>query len=174
MSPLSIQRLRSHRLAVATMVIAAGMVPWIIFLALTLPRHYQASHWNLLWIGFDVALIVLLVLTALAAWRQRLIVAPLLLVTATLLVCDAWFDVVTSFGRATGWVSILTAIGAELPLAAACIWLSREIVLATVQKARLQAGDAALLRNLRELRVLSLETDATPPHYQTPSSDRPH
>jgi hypothetical protein len=45
---------------------------------------------------------------------------PFAAVTGTMLVCDAWFDVVTSIGG-NDWVeAILEAIFAELPLAAVC------------------------------------------------------
>jgi hypothetical protein len=81
-------------------------------------------------------------------------VVPLLLVTATLLVCDAWFDVVTSLGRPDGWVSIVTALCAELPLAVAFLWLYRYLVLATIAEARRRAGDPEVPRRLRDVEVL--------------------
>jgi hypothetical protein len=143
-----------HRFAVAVMVVSAGMVPWIVYLALTLPRTYRAAHWTLLWVGFDAALVVVLVATALAAWRRRQVMVPLLLVAATLLLCDAWFDVVTSFGRPGGWVSIVTAFAAEIPLAAAFLWLYRRLALATIAEARRRAGDPHRPRRLRDVPVL--------------------
>lgn len=116
-----------RRLAATVVLIAVGMVPWIIYLACTLPQQYRAAHWNVLWLGFDIALVAVFVSTALAAWFRRQSVAPLLLVAATLLICDAWFDVVTSFGRPTGWQSIVIAACGEVPVACIFLWLYRRI-----------------------------------------------
>ena len=40
-----------------------------------------------------------------------------LIVSSTLLVCDAWFDVVTSLGTEDEMLTLLTALAIELPLA---------------------------------------------------------
>ena len=41
----------------------------------------------------------------------------MLVVTPTLFVCDAWFDVWLSWGTSEGTAAIVTAFAAELPLA---------------------------------------------------------
>ena len=38
-----------------------ALIPWTILLGLTLPPKYDAGHWNLLWAGFDVGLLFVLV-----------------------------------------------------------------------------------------------------------------
>ena len=43
-------------IAIAVGVAAFCMIPWTVFLGFTLPRRYDAKHWSLLWIGFDVIL----------------------------------------------------------------------------------------------------------------------
>ena len=40
-----------HRFVVVLTVSCAVLVPWIIFLAVTLPHRYVASHWTLTWVG---------------------------------------------------------------------------------------------------------------------------
>ena len=40
------------------------------------------------------------------------------IIAGTLLFCDAWFDVITSWGNRDHWVTVITALFAELPLAA--------------------------------------------------------
>ena len=50
-----------------TAVLALGLIPWIVFLALTLPPQYDATHWQLLWVGYDVAEVSVL---AFAAWGR--------------------------------------------------------------------------------------------------------
>ena len=113
------------------LVIAIGLVPWIVLLGFTLPPRYDAGHWPLLWIGYDVAEVAVLLFAAWAAWFRRQILAATALVAATLLICDAWFDVVTSIGRRDQWVTLATAIGGEIPLAIFFLWLYHSIVMRT-------------------------------------------
>ncbi len=56
--------------------------------------------------------------TAWNAWHRRRMVVLSAVVTATLLVCDAWFDIVLDWGTRHLAVSVATAVLAELPLAA--------------------------------------------------------
>jgi hypothetical protein len=83
---------------------------------LTLPRRYDAAHWNLAWIGYDVALLLGLAATAWAAWRRRAIIVIFATITATLMCADAWFDTTTARSTDLG-VSIVQAIFVELPFA---------------------------------------------------------
>ena len=103
------------------LVCAAVLVPWTAMLFLTLPRHYGANHWRLAWGGFDVGLLLALAATAVASLRRSPLAEIAATVTGTLLVCDAWFDIMTS-SPAERWISILSAVFAELPLAAVLIW----------------------------------------------------
>src|ERR1039458_4332470 len=70
--------------------------------------------------------------TAWAAWFRRQILASTSLIAVTLLLCDAWFDVITSIGRRDQWLTVLTALGGELPMAIFFFWLYRRIVLTTL------------------------------------------
>jgi hypothetical protein len=81
-------------------VLVVVLVCWTVYLALALPGNHDARHWDLAWVGFDTALIVMLGATAWAAWFRRQILVAAALVTGTLLVCDAWFDLTTSLGTA--------------------------------------------------------------------------
>lgn len=108
---------RVRRRVIETLVAAcAGLAAWIILLGLSLPKRYDAAHWNLAWVGFDVALLFALSATAWAAWRRRAIIVLLATVTATLLCADAWFDVTTARSRDL-WVSVAQAVFVELPFA---------------------------------------------------------
>ena len=84
---------------------ALALIPWIVFLGLSLPPKYDAGHWQLLWTGFDVALLVALGYAAWAAWFQRQILATTSLVLGAALLCDAWFDILTSFGHRDEWLA---------------------------------------------------------------------
>ncbi|WP_199737047.1 MULTISPECIES: hypothetical protein [Micromonospora] len=128
-------------------VLALLTLPWIGYLALTLPRHAVAVHYRAAWVGFDLGLVALLALTAWRAYRgdRRVVVAAT--ATATLLAVDAWFDVVTTPAGPDLVVSVLSAALVELPLAAVCLWIARH-------------GDRMVARRLRLLAVRAqLATD---------------
>jgi hypothetical protein len=94
-----------------------GLIPWTIGLALTLPRTYLVRNWPFAWTGFDVVLLACLAITAWSLWKQRQIAIPVAMITSVLLLCDAWFDILTAHGGHCLMVSIATAIFAELPIA---------------------------------------------------------
>lgn len=108
-----------------------AMIPWTAYLAISLPVHFRAHNWNVAWVGFDSALMIVLALTAWAAWFRRQLLAATSVVAATMLLCDAWFDVNTSLGTRGEWVTILTALLANVPMALFFIWLARRIMLRT-------------------------------------------
>jgi hypothetical protein len=89
------------------------------------------------WVGFDIALVVMLSWTAWNAWHRRQMLVVTAIVTATLLVCDAWFDIVLDWGTRQVAVPIATATLAELPLAALLVRVAVRLIRA-VQRARWQ------------------------------------
>jgi hypothetical protein len=111
-------------IAIAVGVAAFFMIPWTVFLGYTLPRRYDARHWSLLWIGFDVILCAVLITFAWLTWKRRQLMLVMAIIAGTLLFCDAWFDVITSWGNRDHWVTVITALFAELPLAAFMFWLA--------------------------------------------------
>jgi hypothetical protein len=133
---------RRRRRVIDVLVIAClGLIPWIVLLGLTLPRRYVADHWAVAWVGFDVALLCALALTAWAAWRRRQIVIVAALVTGTMLVVDAWFDIVTDSTTRDLIISIVTAAFGELPLAALAFAGAFRLLRLTTHTARSLAGD---------------------------------
>jgi hypothetical protein len=120
-------------------VILAG---WIVVLAATLPHHFNAHHWRALWVDFDVLMLAAFAVTAWATWRKRQILILLLMLLGTMLCCDAWFDVGTSLGTTSMWLSIADAIFAELPLAFLAFSGARRLLRATVEAGMpIPAGD---------------------------------
>jgi hypothetical protein len=115
-------------------VSCAVLIPWTVFLGLTLPHHYVARNWTLTWVGFDVVLMACLGLTATLAWRGRQAVALAAFVTATLLVCDAWFDITTSSSLMDTVLSGLDAALVELPLAFLLAWVGHRVIRAAVTR----------------------------------------
>ena len=100
--------------------VSLGLLPWIAVLYATLPSRVEAANWRFIWVGFDLMLVVTLGGTAVQVLRRS--PRSMLVATAagTLLVCDAWFDVLTASGTGETWVAVLIAIFLELPLAAVC------------------------------------------------------
>ncbi len=119
-------------IAATCCVILAG---WIVVLAATLPHHFDAHHWRALWVNFDVFLLAALAATAWAIWRERQVLILLLVLIGTMLCCDAWFDVGTSLATGGFWISLLSAVFAELPLAILAFVGARRLLKATVSAA---------------------------------------
>ncbi len=116
-------RLQQWVIGVFTLI-GLGMLPWTIWLSASLKTHHETDHWDLAWSGFDSALAVAFLLTALAAWRKSPWVGALAAATGTLLVTDAWFDIVLESHSDELRKAIYLAVFAELPLAAACFWIA--------------------------------------------------
>ena len=104
--------------------LAVLLVPWTAYLFLTLPTTARAENYDLAWGGFDVGLVVLLALTGGAAVRRSPWLAAVAGGTATVLVADAWFDVVMAQGGEARWVAVAMAVMVEVPLAVVCGWLA--------------------------------------------------
>lgn len=99
------------------------LLPWTIYLARTLPARQESPHNDIAWVGFDVILLIGLATTAYFALRRSGFLTISASASATLLVVDAWFDIMTSPGDQVAESIVLAAL-VELPLAAVCLWLS--------------------------------------------------
>ena len=77
--------------------------------------------------GFDVLLLVMMVATAVLGYLRRQMLVLTAFATGMLLICDAWFDVLTAHGDDQVW-SVVTALVVELPLAAVLIAGSMQIL----------------------------------------------
>jgi len=105
-------------------LVGAGLVPWTLWIAYDLPQRHIARHWDLAWVGFDVAMAGLLLATAYAAVRQAAWIQSSAAAAATMLACDAWFDIVTASRGTEQAMAVTTALLIELPLAVICIWVA--------------------------------------------------
>jgi hypothetical protein len=133
-------------------LIGLGLVPWAIWLSASLPPQHLTHRWDLAWTGFDIGLAACFVGTAIAAWRRSPWVAAFAAATGTLLVADAWFDVILESHSDELRVSILTAVLGELPAAAFCFWIAyrTEKFLARMVDEALGRGMASHLAAARE------------------------
>jgi hypothetical protein len=102
---------------------AAGLLPWTLWLTFTLPSRHVTKHYDIAWVVFDCALFCAIAATAWCAVKGSEWLVPFAAVAGTMLLCDAWFDVVTSVGSGDAVEAILEAVFAELPLAAVCAFI---------------------------------------------------
>jgi hypothetical protein len=86
-----------------------------------------ANHWDFAWGGFDVALGLALASTAVLVVRRSPFAEVSTTITGTLLLCDAWFDILTSRGTSDITQAIIAALVIELPLGALCFWVARNL-----------------------------------------------
>jgi hypothetical protein len=122
-------------IAPALLFCALVLIPWIALLFATLPRHYIANHWSLATTGVLVA-------------RRSPYAEVTATVTGTLLVCDAWFDVLTSRGTSDVAQAVASAALVELPIAGICFWMARNLAHAVeVARPFLQAAGFTIANN---------------------------
>jgi len=107
------------------LVVGIVLVLWTIWIAYDLPRRHVARHWDVAWAGFDVMMAALLLVTAYGAARRAAWLQGAAAASATMLFCDAWFDIVTAGRGADLAMSLLSGIFIELPLAVVCVWVAR-------------------------------------------------
>ena len=99
------------------------LIPWIVYLGLSLPTRQLSRHYDIAWVGFDVFELIALAATGFLALRRSRYLAIAAAAAATLLVVDAWFDILTS-PRHQVVQSIVLGVFIEIPLACVCGWLS--------------------------------------------------
>ena len=102
---------------------ALALVPWTLWLTFSLPMQRVAHNYDIAWVGFDIALLAAFAATSWAAYRGSHWLVPLAAALGTMLICDAWFDVITAHGGDERLESLLSAAFVELPLAAICAYI---------------------------------------------------
>ncbi len=142
LAPTPLSQRRRRLLIGACLAGVLLLAVWIAVLEIKLPRYYRAGGWRAAWVGFDMGLLLVLAATAWAAWRRRQILIGCLMVLATLLCCDAWFDTTLDWGTRGFMVSLLSAVLLELPLAAVALIGARRLLRLTIGRLELLAGSA--------------------------------
>ena len=131
---------------------ALALVPWIAYLAVTLPKRDLDSHYRAAWVGFDCLLAFVIIRTAYMAFRIDPRVQFPATATATLLLVDAWFDVTTSSGSGATIEAILLAVFLEIPAAVFSLYLARRVSLQVLKLAHFDQfadGDSGSVRRGR-------------------------
>lgn len=107
----------------ALVVGSAGLVVWTVYLAIALPKRYDANNWGAAWVGLDVMEVIALLATTWAAIKRRVVLVFFATAAATMLLLDAWFDVTTA--RSGGFLeSLLGALIVEIPAALVLYWMA--------------------------------------------------
>ena len=138
----------------AIIICCVILAAWICVLAVTLPRYYTAGGWRAAWVGLDLAELAAFAATGWAAWRRRQVLIICLAVLATLLFCDAWFDVVLDVRTAGLELSLLSAVVIELPLAALAAWGAQRLLLMSVAVVRRYEGESGPRPSLWQARLI--------------------
>lgn len=104
--------------AVLYIVISLFMIPWTVFLGMHLPSQHITKNWDITWVGLDTVLIVSLLVTGILAKMDSIYMVVSAVITGTLFMTDAWFDVLGYRLGSIGFSeAMLTAFFGELPMA---------------------------------------------------------
>jgi hypothetical protein len=132
-----------------------ALIPWTVWLSLSLPAHHESENWRTVWAGFDLALAAALGLTAVASIRDSPWLEAVAAVSGTLLCTDAWFDVTLEAGGRHLTSAIIEAVVVELPLALICFSVALD-------------AEEALARALPTSPAGRRGLDRASPHPRTP------
>ena len=155
----------SWRWDLLLVLIVAGCVflaAWIGYLAVSLPAFYHTGSWRGAWVGFDIAELVVFAITGWAAWRRRQVLIMCLIVLATLLLCDAWFDVVLDTRTAGFLGSLLSALLIEVPIAVMAIVVARRLLRITIGQVIKYEGGSGPVPSLWKVPLFGPEGAGTP------------
>lgn len=112
---------------VLLVVLGLLTLPWIAGLAVVLPSSSRAAHYDVSWAGFDLLLCALLLRTGWSALRRREQSELTAAMAGTLLIVDAWFDVLGAPDTGQFLIALAMAVFVELPLAGLCLWISGRV-----------------------------------------------
>ena len=122
-----LRSVRTHPFGFLAMGATIALIPWTLLYITQLPNRHTTDHWNVAWTGFDVLLAIALGVTAWSALRERAMLIVGLIVSSALLVCDAWFDVVTARTTSELVQAGVEAALVEIPLAILCFWMASNL-----------------------------------------------
>lgn len=108
---------------------AIVLIPWTYGLAESLPTFQTVHHWDTAWVGFDIFIICLLILTVFLAIVHSIWLSLTATSLSTLLVIDAWFDVLTANPGRSQIIALGFAAFIELPLAVLTYIMAHDAIL---------------------------------------------
>jgi hypothetical protein len=108
---------------------AIVLIPWIVLLfGATSAQFGVGRHSRLLWGGFDCFLVLGFAVTAYRVATRSPRGAITAAATGTMLLVDAWFDILTSRRPTAELTAVLMAVFAEIPCALICFFVARRII----------------------------------------------
>ena len=140
--PVYLARLRRIRLGIM-IAGSIAMIPWLVYLYVKLPDRYVAHTWTVTWVGFDVLLVGFMLATAVLGYLRRQLLMLAAFTSGVLLICDAWFDLMTAGPKDLG-LSLVTALLIEVPLAIFMITGAQRIVRLTMMRLRRMDSETRL------------------------------
>ena len=128
-------------LPIALTITALTLVPSLVVVLAVVPAAQTAHHLKVAWTGLDVFEVLALAATGFALRRRPAIAVIPATITGTLLLCDAWLNVIPSTGAARSEGIVLAFV--ELPLAALSFWVAARGELS--RRSRARVGDLELM-----------------------------
>jgi hypothetical protein len=113
---------RARWLPLALALAALALVPSLVIVLTVVPPVQIAHHLPLAWTGLDVFELLALAATGFALHRRSAVTAVPATITGTLLLCDAWINVIPTTGMARAEAIVLAFV--EVPLAALSFWVA--------------------------------------------------
>ena len=103
---------------------AIVMLPWAFTLAEELPKRHLVDNWHLVWLGYDIIMGLVFLMTAYGLYKRRYWVPISASISAALVFCDAWFDIGTA--RTHGQVvnALILALLIEIPIGLLSLWIA--------------------------------------------------
>jgi len=118
-------RAHARWLPIALTIAALALVPSLVIVLVVVPVAQIAHHLRVAWTGLDVFEVLAMASTGFALQRRPAIAVVPATITGTLLLCDAWINVVPSTAAARSEGIVLAFV--ELPLAAFSFWVAARV-----------------------------------------------
>jgi hypothetical protein len=109
-------------LPIVLAVAALALVPTLVVVLTVAPGVQTAHHLKIAWTGLDVFEVVALAATGFALQRRSALTVVPATIAGTLLVCDAWINIVPAHGAA--FYEAIAMAFVELPLAGLSFWVA--------------------------------------------------
>ena len=113
---------RARWLPLALVIAALALIPSLVIVLTVVPPVQIAHHLPLAWTGLDVFELLALAGTGFELHRRSVVTVVPATITGTLLLCDAWINVIPTTGMARAEAVVLAFV--EVPLAALSFWVA--------------------------------------------------
>ncbi|HVC35902.1 MAG TPA: hypothetical protein VNE40_00440 [Candidatus Dormibacteraeota bacterium] len=115
-------------ISLSYITLAAVTIPWTVYLGFSLPTHQIYHNWDVAWAGLDVGIIIALLLNGIFSYLESKWLVLSGTATSTLLIVDAWFDIVSARPGRPLKEAVILALLIELPLALITFWVALKLV----------------------------------------------